>query len=146
MKTQKILIIVDIQNDFLEGGSLAVPNGKDIIPGVNSILKNYDLVIATQDSHPKEHKSFASSHNKKIGDIVKLGNTDQFLWPDHCTKGTAGEELSSELDIAKINKFIKKGENPNIDSYSGFLDNDGETHTALHDFLQEQREWPPTNC
>ena len=117
------LIVVDIQNDFLPGGALAVRNGHKIIPSVNKLIKEYDLVVATQDWHPEGHGSFAKTHKKQIGEKINLEGLDQILWPDHCVQGTRGADLAKQLHAHKIHKVFRKGENRRIDSYSGFFDN-----------------------
>ena len=133
----KALIVVDIQNDFLQGGSLAVQGGNEIIPIINSIQEKFDLVVATQDWHPKGHKSFASQHsNKSVYDKIDLNGIEQVLWPDHCVQGTAGAEISSELNQNKIEAIFRKGMNTAIDSYSGFYDNGKLKCTGLGDFLK----------
>lgn len=133
----KALIVVDIQNDFLQGGRLAVQGGNEIIPVINSIQEKFDLVIATQDWHPKGHKSFASQHsNKSVYDKIDLNGIDQVLWPDHCVQGTVGAEISSELNQNKIEAIFRKGMNITIDSYSGFYDNGKLKCTGLGDFLK----------
>lgn len=133
----KALIVVDIQNDFLQGGSLAVQGGNEIIPVINSIQEKFDLVIATQDWHPKGHKSFASQHsNKSVYDKIDLNGIEQVLWPDHCVQGTVGAEISSELNQNKIEAIFRKGMNITIDSYSGFYDNGKLKCTGLGDFLK----------
>ncbi|PQL90130.1 bifunctional nicotinamidase/pyrazinamidase [Apibacter sp. wkB309] len=133
----KALIVVDIQNDFLQGGSLAVQGGKEIIPIINSIQEKFDLVVATQDWHPKGHKSFASQHsNKSVYDKIDLNGIEQVLWPDHCVQGTFGAEISSELNQNKIEAIFRKGMNTIIDSYSGFYDNGKLKCTGLGDFLK----------
>ena len=133
----KVLLIVDIQNDFLPGGALEVGHGDAIIPIVNRILGNFDLVVATQDWHPPNHKSFASNHeNRKPGEIVKLNDLDQVLWPDHCIQGTPGSLLSDRLDTNGINRIFVKGTDPTIDSYSGFFDNGHLKSTGLGDYLK----------
>lgn len=133
----KALIVVDIQNDFLQGGSLAVPVGNEIIPVINSIQEKFDLVVATQDWHPKGHKSFASQHsNKSVYDKIDLNGIEQVLWPDHCVQGTVGAEISSELNQNKIEAIFRKGMNTTIDSYSGFYDNGKLKCTGLGDFLK----------
>ncbi len=134
-----VLILVDIQNDFLPGGSLAVPHGDEIIPLVNKLIEKFPLVLATQDFHPKGHKSFASYHGKKPGEIIRLGNFDQVLWPDHCVQGTYGSEFPSKLNMKKVGKIFQKGKNPDIDSYSGFFDNDHVNSTGLYDFLRRNK-------
>jgi len=132
----KALILVDLQNDFLNGGSLAVPNSNEIIEKINDIIPNYDLVVATMDSHPKDHKSFASNNGVEVGTMGKLNGQDQIMWPDHCVKSTYGWNLSKDLNTILINEIVKKGENKEVDSYSGFLDNDGVSKTKLDQVLK----------
>ena len=135
----KTLVIVDIQNDFLKGGSLAVPEGEKIIKPINKIIKQYDLVIATKDWHPKNHISFASNHqDKKIGDIINVNGVDQVLWPDHCIQNSYGSDFPEQLDISKLAKVIYKGSDANIDSYSGFFDNGHFRSTGLSDYLKSK--------
>lgn len=132
------LILVDIQHDFLPGGALAVPDGDQVIPIANEKMGDFDLVVATQDWHPPNHGSFASQHEgKEIGDVTELNGLEQILWPDHCVQGTNGAELAPELDQNRIDKVIRKGTDPGIDSYSGFYDNDHRKSTGLTDFLRE---------
>ncbi len=131
------LILVDIQYDFLPGGALGVENGDKIIPVLNSLQNKFDLVVATQDWHPKDHGSFASNHkNKKPFEETKLGGLDQILWPDHCIQGRKGAEFSSELNLHKAEAIIRKGTDPKIDSYSGFFDNGKKKATGLGDYLK----------
>ena len=133
----KALIIIDVQNDFLKGGSLEVPNGNDVIEPINEIIRNYALVVATKDWHPLDHVSFASNHpGKKIGDVVKVNNLDQILWPVHCVQETRGSDFPTTLNIKAINKIIYKGTNSQIDSYSGFHDNGKIRSTGLSDYLR----------
>ena len=135
----KTLVIVDIQNDFLKGGSLAVPEGEKIIKPINKIIKQYDLVIATKDWHPKNHISFASNDtDKKIGDIINVNGVDQVLWPDHCIQNSYGSDFPEQLDISKLAKVIYKGSDANIDSYSGFFDNGHFRSTGLSDYLKSK--------
>ena len=95
----KTLVIVDLQNDFINGGSLEVPGGESIIEPINDVIKNYDLVLATKDWHPKDHVSFASNHkNKNIGDIININGLDQVLWPDHCVQNTFGSDFPKSLN------------------------------------------------
>ena len=116
----KALIVVDVQNDFLPGGALEVKHGDKIIPIINKIIGKFELIIATKDWHPHNHKSFASQHiRKNPGDIIKLKNLDQVLWPDHCVQGTDGAEFSKDLDQSKIKKVFVKGTEIEIDSESG---------------------------
>jgi nicotinamidase/pyrazinamidase len=133
------LIIVDLQNDFTSGGSLAVPHGDEIIPLVNSIQKQFDLVVATQDWHPKDHMSFASNHqNKKPFDVVKLNNLEQVLWPDHCIQGSRGAAFHDEFVMDNVAAIFRKGMDPEIDSYSGFFDNGHLLNTGLAGYLRDR--------
>lgn len=131
------LILVDIQNDFMEGGSLAVPEAESIIGPVNQHLENYTLVAATQDWHPPDHQSFASNHDgKEPFDVIRVDGHEQVLWPDHCLQGSAGADFHPDLAIDKITAFFRKGINPEVDSYSGFFDNDRQCCTGLAEWLQ----------
>lgn len=131
------LIIVDIQDDFLPGGKLAVPEGDKVIPAINELAGHFELTIATQDWHPANHKSFATGHpGKKPGDKILLQGLEQVLWPVHCVIGSKGAELSSQLRTDKIQRVFQKGTDPEIDSYSGFFDNGRKKSTGLHYFLK----------
>ena len=133
----KALVIVDLQNDFLPGGALEVPEGDMIVEKINDILDNYDLIIATKDWHPKDHISFASKHkNKDVGDVINYEGINQILWPDHCIQKSPGSDFPKNFDSSKIKKIIYKGQNSNIDSYSAFYDNDKDASTGLTDFLR----------
>lgn len=132
----KALILVDIQNDFLPGGTLAVPNGNEVVPVANQLIPKFDLVVATQDWHPANHGSFASQHSAEIGDVMDLNGLDQIMWPDHCVQGTAGAEFASELIMTDSVRVFPKGTDPTIDSYSGFFDNGKRRATGLGDFLK----------
>lgn len=136
----KALLIVDVQNDFLEGGTLAVPNGNTIIPLINKILPNFDFLIYTKDWHPVNHKSFASNHkNKKNYDVIDLKGTSQVLWPDHCVQNTFGSELHKNLIKSGKNiYFILKGTDIEVDSYSAFFDNKKINDTGLNSLLKEK--------
>lgn len=137
MKTA--LILVDIQNDFCPGGNLAVKGGDDIIPLVNKIMDKYDIIVATQDWHPKSHKSFASNNEgKQIGELSTLNGLPQVMWPDHCIQNTEGAKIHKDLDMSKTIKIFQKGTNPEIDSYSGFFDNDKKSSTGMSEWLKEQ--------
>lgn len=136
----KTLIIIDLQNDFCPGGALAVKEGNNIVPLINSIQNKFDLVVATQDWHPKTHKSFASNHpGKKVLDVITLDGIPQVLWPDHCIQGTKGALLVDELEKNNIVKIIQKGVEPNIDSYSGFFDNGHKKATGLDEYLKSKK-------
>ena len=136
----KALVIIDVQNDFLQKGSLEVPSGNDVIEPINEIIGNYALVVATKDWHPLDHVSFVTNHpGKKIGDVVKVNNIDQILWPEHCVQESKGSDFPTTLNFKAINKIIYKGTNSLIDSYSGFYDN-GKIHsTGLSDYLKENK-------
>jgi nicotinamidase/pyrazinamidase len=132
------LILVDIQQDFLPGGSLAVPEGNMVVPVANQAMKNFDLIVATQDWHPGHHRSFASQHTgRKPGDSIEWKGLSQILWPDHCIQDTPGAAFAPGLDVGRINKIIFKGTHPDIDSYSGFFDNGRIQETGLTEFLQK---------
>ena len=133
----KALIIVDIQNDFCQGGKLEVPNADSIIPSVNNIQKEFNTIILTQDWHPKDHKSFASQHKKKPFTQIKMTYGNQILWPDHCIQGTKGSEFHQDLNTRRANMIIRKGYRKNIDSYSAFFENDKKTSTGLNGFLKD---------
>jgi len=131
------LLLIDIQNDFLPGGALAVPEGNAIIPIVNKLQEQFGLVVATQDWHPHNHKSFASQHaGKQVFDVVDLQGLEQVLWPAHCVQGTPGAEFSQELHMHKVEAIFRKGMNPAIDSYSGLYDNGHLKSTGLADYLR----------
>lgn len=130
------LLLVDVQNDFLPNGALAVKNGNTIIPYINTIIHNYNTVIATVDWHPPNHMSFASNHkDKKQGDVIMIDGHQQILWPNHCIENTVGSQFPPTLHAKKIMHIIKKGTNPKVDSYSGFYDNNKITQTNLHNLL-----------
>ncbi len=132
------LILVDIQQDFLPGGSLAVPEGNAVVSVANQVMSNFDLIVATQDWHPGHHRSFASQHKgRKPGDIIEWKGMSQILWPDHCIQDTPGAAFAPGLNVNRIDKIFFKGTHPDMDSYSGFFDN-GHIHaTGLEEFLQK---------
>ena len=131
------LIIVDVQNDFLPSGALALNHGDEVIPVANRLMDRFAVVLATQDWHPADHGSFASNHaGKKIGDIVELNGLSQILWPEHCIQGTRGAELAAGLNQRRINKIFAKGTDPTIDSYSALYDNAHRKSTGLAEFLK----------
>lgn len=136
----KALIVVDIQNDFLPGGALAVDGGDQIISIVNQLMKKFDIVVATQDWHPVGHGSFASTYNgKKPGDQIALNGLDQILWPDHCVQGRAGAEFSKQVNVSEFHEVIQKGTDLLIDSYSGFFDNGRKKETRLNEYLKSKK-------
>lgn len=133
----KALILVDIQNDFLPGGALAVPGGNEILPLVNQIQGEFDLVVATQDFHPAHHGSFAANHEgREVYEVVDLNGLPQVLWPVHCVQGTEGTEFSEDLDMSRVARVFPKGTDAEIDSYSGFFDNGRRKATGMGDYLK----------
>ncbi len=131
------LILVDLQNDFLPGGALAVPRGDEVIPIANRLVGHFGFVVATRDWHPPDHSSFASQHpGHAVGDVIEVGGVAQVLWPDHCVQGTKGAELAAALNDAAISEIVTKGTSRDIDSYSGFFDNNQRQATGLLDILQ----------
>ncbi len=132
------LILVDLQNDFLPGGALAVPHGDEVVAMANKLQGKFDLVVATQDWHPTDHLSFAAQHaGRSVGDVIDLDGLPQVLWPVHCVQGTWGSEFSSELNTSAIGKVFPKGTDRRRDSYSGFYDNGGIYPTGLGRYLQQ---------
>lgn len=136
----KALLLIDIQNDFIPGGSLAVPGGNDIIPVINNVQSKFDLIVATQDWHPVEHKSFVSNHEgKQVFDEIDLNGLNQVLWPDHCVQGSGGAEFSKDVNMNRVEAIFRKGTDSEIDSYSGFYDNGHRKSTALADYLKGKK-------
>ncbi|MBN2802116.1 MAG: bifunctional nicotinamidase/pyrazinamidase [Deltaproteobacteria bacterium] len=132
----KALIIVDLQNDFCPGGTLAVRDADKIVPGINKVASRVDLVVTTQDWHPQDHGSFASNNpGTNPYDIGKLSGRDQVMWPDHCDQNTEGSNFHPGLKV-KAENFVK-GANKDADSYSGFFDDDG-TGTGLDEYLKSK--------
>jgi nicotinamidase/pyrazinamidase len=135
----KALILVDIQNDFLPGGALAVPDGDQVIPVANALQSAFPLVVATQDWHPRNHGSFAANHpGRKIFEQIDLHGLPQTLWPMHCVQNTTGAELAPALKHERIARVFPKGTEPGIDSYSGFFDNGHRKSTGLGEWLKAQ--------
>jgi nicotinamidase/pyrazinamidase len=138
---KRALIIVDVQNDFCPGGALAVPEGDAVVPIINRLAQSeyFDLVVATQDWHPQNHLSFASQHGGKApGDVIELNGAPQVLWPDHCVQNSRGAEFVADLKTENLNRIFQKGEKREVDSYSGFYDNDHCTSSGLGEYLKEQ--------
>jgi len=136
----KALLLVDIQNDFLPGGALAVPDGNEVIAVANRLSKAFEQVVATQDWHPANHMSFVESHaGRQIGETITRHGLPQILWPTHCVQFSFGAELSPELDLSNIGQIFQKGTDPRLDSYSGFFDNARRRATGLESYLREKR-------
>jgi len=133
----RALLLVDIQYDFLPGGALAVPRGDDVIPLANRLQPAFEIVVASQDWHPRGHGSFASSHpGRRVGEMGELAGLPQVMWPDHCIQGTHGAELAAELSLQRVEAIFRKGTDPTIDSYSAFFDNGHRKSTGLGDYLR----------
>ena len=135
----KALILVDIQNDFLPGGALAVPDGDAVISVANKLQAAFPLVVATQDWHPANHGSFAASHpGKTVFQQIELNGLPQTLWPVHCVQNTPGADLAASLKQDRIAKVFQKGTDPGIDSYSGLFDNGHRKSTGLGEWLKQK--------
>jgi nicotinamidase/pyrazinamidase len=133
----KALLLIDIQNDFLPGGALAVPFGDEILPLVNALMPRFELVVATQDWHPADHSSFAANHpGKDVGQRIVVEGIPQILWPVHCVQNTPGAELAAALNRAGIHQVVQKGQDPLVDSYSAFFDNEHRRSTHLAEMLR----------
>lgn len=131
------LILVDIQNDFLPGGALAVPRGNEIIPAANRLQQEFPIVVATQDWHPANHGSFAANHpGKRVGEEIDLHGLPQILWPVHCVQRQAGAMLAPTLEKGRLDRIFHKGTAPEVDSYSGFFDNGRRKSTGLAEYLR----------
>ncbi len=131
------LLLIDIQNDFVPGGALETKAGDKIIPVVNQLIQKFDQVLATQDWHPLQHKSFAVNHypEHKIGEVIDLNGLEQILWPVHCVQGSWGASFATGLQTHQIEKVFQKGVDIEIDSYSGFYDNGKRRSTGLGEYL-----------
>ena len=136
-KDKDVLVIVDVQNDFCPGGSLAVKDGDTIIKSINSMQKHFRHIVLTQDWHPKDHTSFSTTNpEKEIFSTKKMPYGDQVIWPPHCIIGTKGAEFHKDLNTNNANFIIRKGFRKDIDSYSGFYENDRTTSTGLSGILK----------
>lgn len=131
------LVLVDLQNDFLPGGALAVPGGDKVLAVANRLMPEFPLVVATQDWHPPDHASFAATHDLPVGTQIQLDGLPQVLWPTHCVQGSPGAALASALHAAGIHHVIPKGCDRRIDSYSGFYDNGHRQATGLETLLRQ---------
>ena len=133
------LILIDIQNDFMPGGALAVPDGDEVVPVANQMMDDFEIIIATQDWHPANHVSFASNHDgaELFTNVETARGLEQTLWPDHCVQGTPGAELVSGLDTSRIDQVFQKGQDPEVDSYSGFIDASGK-QLVMGGWLKDQ--------
>ncbi len=134
-----VLLVVDIQNDFCPGGTLAVPGGDQIVPLANRLAERFPHAVFTQDWHTPGHTSFASAHpGKRPYDAALAAYGEQVLWPDHCVQGTRGAEFHPGLDLRPAELIVRKGFRPGIDSYSAFFENDHVTRTGLSGYLRDR--------
>jgi nicotinamidase/pyrazinamidase len=138
MNTADVLLVVDIQNDFLPGGALAVPDGDAVIAVINRTAQRFANVVLTQDWHPPGHVSFASRHGREPFSTIELPYGRQVLWPDHCVQGSFGAQFAAGLDIPHAQTVIRKGYHAHTDSYSAFLEADRTTPTGLTGLLRER--------
>lgn len=135
----KALLIVDMQNDFMPGGALAVPQADEIIPLINKLIAKFPFVVATKDWHPQDHESFAQNHvGKRPGEEIQVGGIVQVLWPTHCVRNSYGSELVQGLDQDRFDCIFYKGTDHTIDSYSAFFDNARLKSTGLGDYLKSR--------
>jgi nicotinamidase/pyrazinamidase len=133
------LIVIDVQSDFCPGGALAVPGGDAVVGPINRLIDTFDVVVLTQDWHPRDHASFASSHAGKAAfESIEFPYGPQTLWPDHCVQGTPGAAFHPELAVGKAQLIVRKGFRRHIDSYSAFFENDRRTTTGLAGYLRER--------
>jgi nicotinamidase/pyrazinamidase len=134
----RALILVDLQNDFLPGGALAVAEGDATIPVANRLMARFDHIVATQDWHPEHHQSFAAQHpGRSPGELVDLHGLPQVLWPVHCVQNTPGADFAPGLEVSRVHAIFQKGQDPSVDSYSGFFDNGRRHATGLADHLRK---------
>jgi nicotinamidase/pyrazinamidase len=134
---QDVLLVVDLQADFMPGGALAVEDGHAIVPLINALARRFAYVAVTQDWHPAGHASFASVHEDAAPfQTRRLGYGEQTLWPDHCVQGTAGAELHPDFALDAAFLILRKGMHPGVDSYSAFVEADGKTTTGLEALLK----------
>jgi nicotinamidase/pyrazinamidase len=135
----KALIVVDVQNDFMDDGALPVSGAYDIVPLVNQAMQRFEIVVATQDWHPAEHGSFAANHEGRSAyEMVDLHGLDQVLWPTHCVQNDDGAAFVNGLQTVRFTKVFTKGTDPTVDSYSGFFDNGHRNSTGLSAWLTER--------
>jgi nicotinamidase/pyrazinamidase len=141
----EVLLVVDVQNDFMPGGALAVARGDEVVPVVNRLARAFSHVVLTQDWHPASHISFAANHAGRAPfEMMTLPYGEQVLWPVHCVQNTPGAELHHDLDVPHARLVIRKGHHVDVDSYSAFLEADRTTPTGLAGYLRDtgvKRVW-----
>jgi nicotinamidase/pyrazinamidase len=134
----EVLLVVDVQNDFMPGGALGVARGDEIVPVINRLARAFSHVVLTQDWHPAGHVSFAGQHAGRVPfDMTTLSYGEQVLWPTHCVQGTAGAALHADLDVPHARLLIRKGHHVGVDSYSAFVEADRVTPTGLTGYLRD---------
>ncbi len=139
-KTLKALILVDLQNDFMPWGSVPIEGSDEVIPLANRLMDQFELIVASQDWHPANHKCFAANHPWRMpGQVIEINGNAQLLWTMHCVQESFGAELGIELDIDKISKIFKKGTNIEMDSYSAFFENDPKKSNGLDEYLKQEK-------
>lgn len=139
MSPDSLLLVIDVQNDFLPGGALAVPRGDEVVAVINRIVRGFTNVILTQDWHTPRHISFASAHpGKQPFETTQLAYGAQVLWPDHCVQGTRGADFAAALDVPHAQAIVRKGYHAHTDSYSAFVEADRKTPTGLAGLLRER--------
>lgn len=139
-QTNSVLIVVDVQNGFCPSGNLPVPNGDEVVPIINSLAEQFSNIVITQDWHPHNHISFADNHpNKRPFDYIELEYGSQVLWPSHCVQGSVDAQLHPDLKLSHAQLIIRKGFQPQLDSYSAFLEADHRTATGLSAYLQQRQ-------
>jgi nicotinamidase/pyrazinamidase len=134
----EVLLVIDVQNDFMPGGALAVPRGDEVVPVINRLASQFEHVVLTQDWHPPGHASFATSHPGRVPfETIDLPYGKQVLWPPHCVQASPGAALHPDLQIPHARLVIRKGHHPDVDSYSAFVEADRRTPTGLGGYLRE---------
>ncbi len=136
--SDQVLLVIDVQNDFMPGGAMAIVNGDEVVPVISRLAQGFEHVVLTQDWHPAEHISFAARHlPRRPFETIALPYGQQVLWPVHCVQGTVGAALHQDLDAAHARLVIRKGHHRDIDSYSAFVEADGTTGTGLAGYLRD---------
>jgi nicotinamidase/pyrazinamidase len=139
--SKKALLVIDVQNDFCEGGALAVADADSIVSTINKLVADqmqFDLIIASQDFHPENHGSFASNHDVEVFSMGELNGEPQVMWPDHCVQGTHGVQFHDDLDMHMFDVIVQKGVDAKVDSYSAFKDNGGLNDSGLATLLRDE--------
>ena len=135
----RALVVVDVQNDFVPGGALGVPEGDQVVEVINRLMPRFALVVATQDWHPPDHGSFAANHpGRRVGEVIDLNGLDQILWPVHCVEGTEGAAFAPGLDASRFSRVFRKGVDAGTDSYSALRDNGRRRSTGLGEYLEQR--------